>query len=115
MGENAVMISSYNNDPGTTPPEELLLDACITLPEDAEIEGEGEVKLRTLKGGKYVVASLELTGPQEYEVAWNAIVKWIQDNGHEMNTDRSWYEIYKNDPNTHPKKHHLLDMCAAIN
>ncbi len=113
MNAETDAISSYNNDPMVTPPEELLLDVCVTAPEDVEVEGD--VQKRVLPGGKYVVASLELTGPQEYEEAWGALVKWMTDNNVEMDTeDRSWYEVYKNDPAKHPEGHHILDMCAAV-
>jgi AraC family transcriptional regulator len=114
MDEKTVMISSYNNDPMVTPPEELLLDVCMTAPENVEVEGD--IQKKVLPGGKYVVASFELTGPQEYEEAWGALVKWIADNDLlEMDTkERAWYEVYKNDPKTHPKGHYLLDMCAAV-
>lgn len=109
-----VMISAYNNDPQVTPPDELLLDVCMTVPEDVEVEGD--IKKRTLPGGKYVVADVELAGPHEYEEAWGALVKWIADNNlEEMDTEgRPWYEIYKNDPKTHPEGHYILDMCASI-
>jgi len=107
------MLSAYLNDPGTTPPEELRLDVCLTIPEDAEVEGE--VQKKVLPGGKYVVASLELTGPEQYEEAWTALVRYIKDNNIEMDTEtRPWYEIYKNDPKQHPEGRHILDMCAAV-
>ncbi len=50
MNSDTLMISAYNNDPGTTPPEELSLDGCMTVPEDAETESEVQKKM--LPGGK---------------------------------------------------------------
>lgn len=114
FNENTKMISAYNNDPQTTPPEELSLDVCITAPES--VTGEGEIQTKVLPGGTYVVASLELTGPEQYEEAWAALVAWLVENEFEMDTDgaRPWYEIYKNNPQDHPNGHHILDMCAAV-
>jgi AraC family transcriptional regulator len=101
-------------DPQTTPPEELSLDVCVTVAED--VMGEGEIQTKVLPGGKYVVASVELTGPEQYEEAWVSLVTWLQENGFEMDTDgaRPWYEIYNNNPQEHPEGHHILDMCAAV-
>jgi AraC family transcriptional regulator len=114
FNEDTRMISAYNNDPQTTLPEELSLDVCVTVPED--VTGEGEIKTKILPGGTYVVASVELTGPEQYEESWAALVAWLVDNEFEMDTDgtRPWYEIYKNNPQDHPEGHHILDMCAAV-
>jgi len=109
---DALMLSSYQDDPKTTPPEELRVDVCMTISEDTQVDGE--ITKQTLPGGKYVVASVELEGPQEYGPAWEEIVKWAEENGHEIDMSRPSYEIYKNDPNKHPQGHHILDICLGV-
>ncbi len=57
-------IASYQDDPKTTPPEELKLELCMIVPENTEVDGE--IQKRVLPGGEYAVARFELEGPQEY-------------------------------------------------
>ena len=38
-------ISCYYDDPNVTPPDELRLDVCISIPEGTEVEGEVQKKV----------------------------------------------------------------------
>lgn len=109
---DASMLSSYQDDPKTTPVDEMRVDVCLVVP--AETEVEGEVKKKTLPGGKYVLTSFELDGPQEYGAAWEMVVKWINENNLEIDMSRPSYEIYKNNPQDHPQGHHILDICMSV-
>ncbi|WP_135612501.1 GyrI-like domain-containing protein [Methanococcoides sp. AM1] len=112
MGQDTLFMSAYYDDPGVTPPEELKLDACMTIDDDVEVEGE--VKKQKLPGGKYVVMRAELTGAEEYGPAWEKIVEWLMQNNLEIDMSRPSYEIYLNNPEDHPEKHHILDICMAV-
>lgn len=112
LNDDAVMLSSYQDDHEVTPLDELSVDVCITAPEDIEISGE--IGKKTLPGGQYVVTSVELTGPQEYGPAWQEVAKWVKENGYKIDMSRPSYEIYKNDPTKHPQGHHILDICASV-
>ena len=112
INKDTVFISAYYDDPNTTPPEELKLDVCMTTNDDVEVEGE--IKKKKLPGGKYVVMRAELTGPEEYGPAWTEIVEWLKQNNLEIDISRASYEIYLNDPNEHPKGHHILDICMGV-
>lgn len=109
---NTVMLSSYQDDPKTTPPDELHVEVCMVAPEDVEVEGEVQKKI--LPGGKYAVATFELEGPQEYGAAWENVVKWIDENNYTIDMSRPSYEIYKNNPKEHPQGHHILDICMSV-
>ena len=111
INKDAVFISSYQDDPKVTPPEEMAVEVCITVPEDTEVEGE--IKKRTLPGGKYIVMNAELDGPQEYGDAWNKVVEWMKENNVEIDMSRPSYEVYLNDPKSHPQGHHILDICMS--
>ena len=106
-----VFISAYYDDPQTTKPEDLRLDVCMTIPPDTEVEGE--IKKQTLPGGKYVVMKTELKGPEEYGPAWMEVVEWMKNNNEEIDMSRASYEIYLNNPEEHPEKHHILEICMA--
>ncbi|MBP2029520.1 AraC family transcriptional regulator [Methanohalophilus levihalophilus] len=112
FGPNTLFMSAYYDDPGVSPPEELKLDACMTIADDVEVEGE--IKKQKLPGGKYVVMRAELTGAEEYGPAWETIVEWLIQNNLEIDMFRASYEIYLNDPEIHPEKHHILDICMPV-
>ena len=109
---DTLILSAYQDDPETTPPEELVVDVCMAAPEDVEVIGE--VQKKVLPGGQYAIASVELESSQEYGPAWEAMVNWIKKNNYQMDVLRPWYEIYKNKPEEHPQGHHILDLCAAV-
>ena len=108
----SVLLSVYHDDPNVTPPDELKLDACMSIPEDTEVEGE--VQKKVLPGGEFAVMNAELDGPEEYGPAWNAVVGWAVENNYDLDMSRPSYEIYLNDPEKHPKKHHILDICLSV-
>ncbi|MGM0770434.1 MAG: AraC family transcriptional regulator [Halobacteriota archaeon] len=112
ISQNTLFMSAYYDDPGVTPPEELKLDACMTIDKDVEVEGE--IMKQKLPGGKYVVMRAELTGPDEYGPAWGMIVDWLIKNNIDMDMYRASYEIYLNSPEEHPENHHILDICMPV-
>lgn len=107
-----VFLSAYQDDPDTTPPDELKLECCMIIPDDAEVEGD--IRKKVLQGGKYVVMHAELSGPQEYGLAWNAVAEWMKKNGLEVDMSRPSYEIYLNNPEEHPEKHHIVEICMGV-
>jgi len=105
------IIASYQDDPKTTPPEELKLDLCMTIPDSTEEDG---IEKKTLPGGIYAVMNVELSGPEEYGPAWDKVVRWIEENNYDIDMSKPSYEIYLNNPEEHPQKHHLLDICMSV-
>jgi len=112
MGPDTVLIAAYYDDPGVTPLDELTLDVCMSIPEG--VQGEGEIAKKILPGGKYAVIGLELDGPEEYSAAWEKIVEWVALQGMEIDISRASYEVYLNNPEEHPQKHHIVDVCMAV-
>jgi AraC family transcriptional regulator len=112
ISEKSVFLSSYQDDPNITPPDELKLEVCMSIPDGAEVAGD--VQKKVLPGGKYAVMNTELTGPEEYGPAWNAVVEWIVKNNYEIDMSRPSYEIYLNNPEEHPEKHHIIDICMSV-
>jgi AraC family transcriptional regulator len=56
----------------------------------------------------------ELAGPEEYGPAWNAVVEWMENNNYEVDMSRPSYEIYLNNPEEHPEKHHIINICMSV-
>jgi len=51
----------------------------------------------------------------EYGDAWEKLVsEWMPAKGLNSDTDRMCYELYLNDPDKHPEKKHVVDICEPI-
>jgi len=109
-----IFLSAYYEDPDTTPPEELRVDVCMTIPPGIDIPVDGEIRRQTLPGGRYAVMQAELTGPEEYGPAWYAMTGWIAENSLEIDMSRPGYEIYLNSPDEDPERLHRIEICMAL-
>ncbi|MCK5509664.1 MAG: GyrI-like domain-containing protein [Desulfobacterales bacterium] len=56
----------------------------------------------------------ELAGAEEYGPAWNVVVEWMENNNYEVDMSRPSYEIYLNNPEEHPEKHHIINICMSV-
>lgn len=112
MSPETVLLSSYPDDPRTTPPDQLRLNVCMTIPEGTDV-GDG-VEEKLLPGGPFAVMHAELTDPAEFVTAWIALVGWAEQEDYQVDPSRPSYEIYLNDPEQHPEKHHILDLCLSV-
>ena len=101
----------YYDDPDITAEEKLRVDACITVPEDAAVDGE--VGKMTIPGGQFAVGRFEL-GPNDYEEAWTTVMGgWLPQSGYQPD-DRPCYELFQNDAEQHPEKKHIVDICIPV-
>jgi len=108
------VLAIYHDDPETIDPAKLRSDACITVPEGTPVDGE--VKTQTVPGGLFAVAHVEID-QAEYGDAWDRLCKeWIPNNGFETDYEsgRLCYELYLNDPEEHPQKKHIVDICEPV-
>ena len=111
ISPESVFLSAYQDDPDITPPDELKLELCMGIPGDVQVDGD--MGRKVLPGGRYAVMRAELTGPEEYGPAWSAVVEWMNENDHEIDMSRPSYETYLNNPDEHPEKHHMIDICMS--
>jgi AraC family transcriptional regulator len=93
-------IGIYHDDPDTTPPQKLRSDAAVTVPEGTQ--GEGNVKVGTLAGGKYAIAIHK--GPynkliESYRWLYG---QWLASSGHEP-ANAPCFEKYLNNPQDTPE------------
>ncbi len=112
ISPKSVFLSSYQDDPNITPLDQLKLELCMSLPDNADTAGDIQKKI--LPGGTYAVMHSELTGPEEYGPAWNELVEWVKKNNYEIDISRPSYEVYLNNPEDHPENHHLVDICMSV-
>ena len=104
-------IGIYYDSPDVTPVGKLRSDACLTVPVGTPVDGE--VGTMIIPGGKFAVAHVEIDLTQ-YTEAWDRLIgDWLPRSGYQPD-DRLCYELYLNDPESHPEKKHIVEICEPI-
>ena len=105
------MLTVYHDNPDITEEEKQRISVCISVPPDTKVDGEtGKM---VIPGGKYAIAHFEIL-PQYYGDAWNAIFSgWMPESGYQPD-DRLCYELYLNDPKSHPEGKHIVDIYVPV-
>ena len=102
----------YYDDPETTAPEECRTDACVVVPEGTE--GIDDIEVRTVEGGKFFVAHVQIT-PDRFMESWNNAMAELMKAGHEHECDsRPCREIFYNCPSQHPAGMFVVDLCIPV-
>jgi AraC family transcriptional regulator len=111
FGPSSLVIGVGWDDPKTTPPDQIRYDACLTV--DESFQPDGEVKVQTLEGGNYAVAAH--VGPYETmaETYRWFIDTWLPASGKQMRM-LPMYEVYRNSPADTPPEKLLTDIHMAI-
>lgn len=111
IGPASRFIGVCYDDPEVTPPEKIRYDACITVDED--FEAEGDVGVQMLPGGEFAV--VKHMGPydnlnQTYAALFG---QWLPGSGRELRSEPS-LEFYLNDPNGTDPEDLLTDIYAPL-
>lgn len=111
INEKSIVMSLYHDNPDITDHDKLRLSVCISVPEEISVDGEiGKMKV---SGGSYAVGRFEL-GEKDYEDAWKLMYGgWLPESGYQPE-DSPAFEIYHNDPKTHPEGKHIVDICIPV-
>ena len=108
------LLSVYHDNPKTVDTGELRSDACLTVPEGTTVDGD--IKTTKIPGGTFAVAHVEIDST-EYGDAWDKLIgEWIPESRYEVDypSDRLCYELYLNNPEQHPEKKHIVDLCEPV-
>lgn len=106
------LMAVYHDNPEEVAVSELRSDACLTVPKGTE--GDGDVKTMEIPGGPFAVAHVEID-VTEFGDAWDKLVgEWMPQQGVEPDAARMCYELYLNDPDQHPEKKHIVEICEPI-
>lgn len=112
FGPDTKFMAVYHDDPKITNEEKLRMDVCMTISEDLKVDGE--IGKETVSGGTYAVAKFELKDASEYEKAWNSVYKdWLPESGYQPD-NRPPFELYLNNPEEHPEKIHIVEICIPV-
>lgn len=87
------------DDPACTPPEKIRYDACISV--DNKVQPEGEVRVQEIPGGDYAVG-LHCGSYDKLKITWKEMYgEWIPASGREPQ-DTPTFEVYLNCPDDTP-------------
>ena len=111
LGPDTTIIGVSYDDPEVTPPEKIRYDACITVGED--IEAEGEIGVQVIAGGDYAVTTHK--GPygnllQTYQKLFG---EWAPQSGRVVK-QAACFEIYRNDPKSTPPEELITDVYIPL-
>lgn len=101
----------YHDNPDITDESKLRVSVCVSVPADTAVDGE--IGKMVLPAGKYAMARFELSD-DEYQEAWDWVYStWLPESGYQPD-DRPCFEMYHNDPKTHPEGKSIVDICVGV-
>lgn len=113
LSEKTKLLTLYHDHAQFTNPQQLRTSLCITLPDDFVVQENCDIGSMIIPAGKYVVGHFDIFQNQ-YSQAWDFIYgEWLLNSGYRPR-DSFAFEVYLNDPKTHPKNKHLVDIYLPI-
>jgi AraC family transcriptional regulator len=109
-GPHAVGLAVYLDDVSAVPAADLRTEAGVSVA--ADIEGDGEVRVRTLAGGRHAV--LLLRGPYAGISGAHAELRgWLKTSG-ETRSEGPIIDVYLNDPHTTAPGDLVTEICLPL-
>ncbi len=111
LGPDSRFVGVCYDDPEVTAPEKIHYDACVTV--DENFEPQGEVGVQTLPGGTFAV--LTHIGPYDRlnQTYAELFGRWLPSSGRELRSEPS-LEFYMNDPESTEPEDLLTDIYAPL-
>jgi len=111
FGPDTAMLGVCHDDPEVTPAEKIRYDACMTVADG--FQPEGEVGVQRIGGGRYAITTHR--GPYEKlgETYAALMGQWLPANGYEPSSGPS-LEFYRNDPNTTAPENLITDVYVPL-
>ena len=108
---DALFLTLYHDSPELTDPSKQRISVCLSVPESTPVEGE--IGKMAVHGGRYAVGRFELKN-DEYGGAWNYMAAvWMPESGYQFD-DFPCMEIYRNNPEEHPERKCVVDICIPV-
>ncbi len=112
IGCNGIIpFAIYHDNPNFTEKENLKTSICLLVYQDVEVNGE--IGKLDIPASKYAVGHFEINR-SECTRTWDYIYgEWLPKSG--FQPDKGYvFEMYMNDPNTHPEKKCIIDIYLPI-
>lgn len=90
---DSLALGVCHDNPDVTDPDQCRYDACLSLPED--YEPDGEINTAVLPGGRYGVLRVEDGTTADFAPAWQAIfAEWLPSSGFQCDDRPSFERCY---------------------
>jgi AraC family transcriptional regulator len=111
FGKGIEHICLYYTDPRKADEQDLLTHVCLVVPK--AVEEDGEIRLKTITGGKY--AKFTYVGPYtDLHQVYGAIYgKWLPESGLQLR-DVPCFEKYISQPGRTPPEKLKTEICVPI-
>ena len=111
LGAGSQFVGICYDDPDVTAPEKIRYDACVTVDED--FEPEGDIAVQTIGGGEYAVTTH--FGPYDRlgETYTQLFRQWLLQSDRELRSEPCM-EFYLNDPESTEPEDLLTDVCLPL-
>lgn len=101
----------YHDNPEITDETKLRVSVSICVPTDTAVDGK--IGKMVLPADRYALVRFELSN-DEYQEAWDWVYRtWLPESGNQLD-DRPCFEMYHNDPKTHPQEKSIVDICIGV-
>jgi len=111
VNENNLPIGIHWSKQGTVPEDKLIFDACIPLSEELKVGNE--INTQYLPGGLCAIYHCEIAINEFYDAWMGLLLNWLPSCDYQPD-ERPAFEIFYNDPETHPLKHCIVDLCLPV-
>lgn len=110
---NSNLLAIYHDNPEFTTHHKLRTSLCLTVDSESKFDETDKIGKMSIPSGKYVVGHFEIF-EYEYSDAWDFMYgEWMVNSGYKPR-DFFPFEMYLNDPSTHPQNKHLVDIYLPI-
>jgi len=85
----------------------------VSISVEANTKADGDIGISEIPAGQYAVAEIEIDAT-EYEQAWDLVYSdWLPISGYQPD-EGCCFERYLNNPETHPTKKHIIEICIPV-
>jgi AraC family transcriptional regulator len=104
-------IGVCHDDPGVTPPDKVRYDACVTV--DERFQAQGDIGVQTIPGGEYAV--MTHFGPYERlgESYAKLLGQWLPRSARNLRST-ACFEVYLNSPENTEPQDLITDLYAPL-
>lgn len=111
LGGNPMFIGICHDDPEVTVPARLRYDACVTV--DQEFQGEGDIGIQVIAGGDYAVTTHQGSYERLGDSYAALLGQWLPRSGRELG-NAPCFEVYLNSPENTAPEDLLTDLYAPL-
>lgn len=116
MRQGMEVIGIFYDDPDRLPAERLRSDACLAIPDGAQVNGapaDGEVQMLTIEGGPYAVVTHRGPYSELPAIYRHLYCEWMESSGHRPRP-LPCFEIYRNDCSDTKPEDLITEVCVPI-